>query len=154
MVASPMFVAPQHHDAARSWWTTTITVATLLLLPLSVCHSWVNEALLWLAVQAETREEARKLKEAMQVSLAEQEAALQAQAASAPALGNMSEERLRKRFAASVLLSRLDTLLPPAVLFCERPPLREAVKHKVRKEGGRCSRLGRKGVCCLGCFCW
>jgi hypothetical protein len=97
----------------------------------------VDEAQVWLAVQAETQEEAAKLKAAMHdsLALAQQEAALQQQEAHAPQAANMSEGLLRKRFAASTVLPRLDTLLPASMLFCGEPPLSTMIKTKV---GGSC----------------
>lgn len=89
---------------------------------------------MWLAVQGEVQDEAAKLKEAMEVSLREQEAARQAEEAAAPPLANLSEERLRKRFQGSAMLARLGALLPGSVLFSDRPPVREQVKHKVRSK--------------------
>lgn len=88
---------------------------------------------MWLAVQSEVQDEAAKLKEAMEVSLREQQAAREVEAA-APPLALLSEERLRKKFQASVVLkhlSRLGAVLPDWVLFSDRMPLRKMVKHKV-----------------------
>lgn len=89
---------------------------------------------MWTAIQGEVQDEAAKLKEAMEVSLREQEAARQAEAA-APPLANLSEERLRKRFPDSAMLPALGDLLPASVLFSDRPQLREKVKHKVCVSG-------------------
>lgn len=85
---------------------------------------------MWLAVQVEVQDEADKMKQAMEISLAEQEAARVARAA-APPLANLSEQRLRKKFKNSALLHALQPLLPGSVLFSDRAPLREMVKHKV-----------------------
>jgi hypothetical protein len=87
--------------------------------------------MMWLAVQSEVQEEASKLRVAMEVSLREREAALQAEAAASP-LTNMSEERLRKKFAESVMLHRLGAVLPGSVLFSDRAPFKDLVKVKVR----------------------
>jgi hypothetical protein len=92
---------------------------------------WINEAGMWLAIQSEVQDEAAKLKEAMEVSLREQQAAREAEEA-APPIALLSEERLRKKFPGSAVLARLDAVLPSWVLFSERMPLREKVKHKVR----------------------
>lgn len=91
----------------------------------------MNEAQFWLAVQGEVQDEAVKLKQAMEVSLQEQQAVREAEEAAAPPLVNLSEERLRKRFGGSPMLLRLSAVLPGGVLFSDRPPLREQVKHKV-----------------------
>jgi hypothetical protein len=115
--------------------------------PLPCCR-WYNEAGMWLAVQSEVQDEAAKLKEAMQVSLREQQAAREAEAA-APPLALLSEERLRKKFHASVVLkhlSRLGAVLPDWVLFSDRMPLREKVKHKVG--GASSSGGGMHESCC------
>lgn len=85
---------------------------------------------MWLAIQSEVQDEAAKLKEAMEVSLREQQAAREAEEA-APPIALLSEERLRKKFLGSAVLARLDAVLPSWVLFSERMPLREKVKHKV-----------------------
>lgn len=85
---------------------------------------------MWLAVQNEVQDEAAQLKAAMEVSLREQQAAREAEKA-APPIALMSEERLRKKFKGSTVLARLDAVLPSWVLFSERMPLREKVKHKV-----------------------
>lgn len=109
-------------------------------LPTLACCRWYNEAGMWLAVQSEVQDEAAKLKEAMEASLREQQAAREAEAA-APPLALLSEERLRKKFQASVVLkhlSRLGAVLPDWVLFSDRMPLRKMVKHKV---GGASSRV-------------
>lgn len=95
---------------------------------------WLNQAFMWLAIQSEVQDEADKLKEAMQVSLREQEAARLAEA-SGPPLAKLSEERLRKKFHGSAMLQRLGDVLPGSVLFSDRPALREKVKNKVGRVG-------------------
>lgn len=89
--------------------------------------------MMWLAVQSEVQDEAAKLRVAMEVSLREREAAQQAEEAAAPPLTNMSEERLRKKFADSVMLQRLGAVLPGSVLFADRAPFKDLVKVKVRR---------------------
>lgn len=86
---------------------------------------------MWLAVRAESNTEAEKMKQAMEVSLAELAAAKAAAEAAAPPLTNLSEERLRRKFGGSALLPRLEAVLPAAVLFSDASPLRELVKFKL-----------------------
>ncbi len=79
--------------------------------------SWLDEAQLWLAVRQESNLAAEKLKAAMETSLREQEAEREHAEEATPPLTNLSEERLRKRFAGSAVLEGLDQLLPGSVLF-------------------------------------
>eukprot|EP00879_Flechtneria_rotunda_P022360 GHRR01023592.1.p1 GENE.GHRR01023592.1~~GHRR01023592.1.p1 ORF type:complete len:459 (+),score=225.18 GHRR01023592.1:220-1596(+) len=92
--------------------------------------SWLEESMFWLATRAEANLESHKLAQAMEASLQEQQAARQ-QEAKQPPLTNLSEERLRKRFASSAVLQCLGTLLPGSVLFCGTSPLREQIKYKL-----------------------
>jgi hypothetical protein len=100
---------------------------------LHVCYycSWLDEAQMWLAVRAESNTEAEKMKQAMEVSLAELAAAKEAAEAAAPPLTNLSEERLRRKFSGSALLQPLEAALPDSVLFSDASPLRELVKFKL-----------------------
>lgn len=86
---------------------------------------------MWLAVRQESDIEAAKMKEAMEESLREQAAKRAAEEAAAPPLTNLSEDRLRKKFAGSAVLPALDSMLPGSVLFSETAPLREMVKFKL-----------------------
>jgi hypothetical protein len=95
-----------------------------------VSCSWLDEAQLWLAVRAESNTEAEKMKQAMEVSLAEL-AAAKAAAETAPPLTNLSEERLRHKFGGSALLQRLEGAVPGSVLFSDASPLRELVKFRL-----------------------
>ncbi|KAF6262563.1 hypothetical protein COO60DRAFT_615276 [Scenedesmus sp. NREL 46B-D3] len=92
---------------------------------------WLDEAQMWLAVRAESNTEADKLKQAMEVSLAELAAARAAAEAEAPPLCNLSEERLRRKFNGSALLRRLEGAVPGALLFSDASPLRELVKFRL-----------------------
>jgi hypothetical protein len=110
---------------------------------------------MWLAIQSEVQDEAAKLKEAMEVSLREQQTAREAEEA-APPMALLSEERLRKKFPGSAVLARLDAVLPSCVLFSERMPLRDKVKHKVRQQCDRLIALLRHMACtsCGGMVYW
>lgn len=67
-----------------------------------------------------------------EVSLAEQQAAREAAANTDPPLTNLSEARLRRRFAASAVLEALDAAaLPSVALFCNAPPLRELLRFRL-----------------------
>jgi hypothetical protein len=85
---------------------------------------------MWLAVRAESNTEAEKMKQAMEVSLAER-AAEEAAAKAAPPLTNLSEERLRRKFTGSALLQRLEAAVPGSVLFSDASPLRELLKFRL-----------------------
>jgi len=63
---------------------------------------WMDEAMMWTASKNETDEEAAKLRQAMEVSLAERERA--AAGEKPQPLVNLSEEKLRERFVGSVVL--------------------------------------------------
>lgn len=83
---------------------------------------------MFLACRQETDIEAEKMREAMEASIRERDQQQQEEEQSRPELTNLSEERLRKRFAGSAVLQQLSSAVPGAVLFCDHSPLFELTK--------------------------
>eukprot|EP00878_Enallax_costatus_P044627 GHUV01053323.1.p1 GENE.GHUV01053323.1~~GHUV01053323.1.p1 ORF type:complete len:136 (+),score=36.91 GHUV01053323.1:229-636(+) len=79
-------------------------------------------------MRQETDSEAQKMAEAMEASIREREQLRQQEEQSRPELTNLSEERLRKRFAGSPVLEQLSALVPGPVLFCDSRPLFHVAK--------------------------
>lgn len=72
--------------------------------------------------------EAAKMRQAMEASIQERDQRRQMEEQARPELTNLSEERLRKRFAGSAVLEKLTGLLPGGVLFCDNQPVFGLIK--------------------------
>lgn len=68
------------------------------------------------------------MREAMEASIRERDQQRQQEEQSRPELTNLSEERLRKRFAGSGVLQQLSSAVPSVLLFCDCSPLFELTK--------------------------